>query len=209
MITVVQYERSRMAGVSGERWTRIGATSALIGGGLLALSGVAMHSALSVEQGTMAAPFLVAAMLLLVAGLPALYVSERRRFGTLAKTGFGLMAAGWIVAALSFPVANYGPGIVFLGFLFGLLVAMIGAFLFGVSILRSDEMTIPRLGAWLLVAALPVGLPFTVAFTEYVMGGVDSPWAGPMLLYGLAWIVLGTYLRTHREDAASVGALPQ
>lgn len=198
-----------MAGVSGERWTRIGATSALIGGGLLALSGVAMHSVLSVGQATMAAPFLVAAMLLLVTGLPALYLSEHHWFGTLAMAGFWLMAAGWTVAALAFPVANYGPGIVFLGFLLGLLVAMIGALVLGVAALRSDDSTIPRLGAWLLVAALPLGLPFTVAFTGYVMGAVDSPWAGPMLLYGLAWIVLSTHLRTHREDAMSVEAVPQ
>lgn len=188
---------------------RIGATSALIGGGLLALSGAAMHSVLSAEQSTMAAPFLVAAMLLLVAGLPALYVSERRWFGTLAKAGFGLMAAGWIVAAVALPVATYGPGIAFLGFLLGLLVAMVGALVFGVSALRSDASELPRLGAWLLVAALPVGLPFTVAFTGYVMGQVDSPWAGPMLLYGLAWIVFSHHLRTYQADAANVEAVPQ
>lgn len=206
---MVQYERRQIAGTTGERWMRIGATSALIGGGLLALSGVAMHSVLSVDQGTIAAPFLMAAMLFLAAGLPALYLSERHWFGSLAKAGFGLMAAGWTVAALSFPVAEYGPGVVFLGFLFGLLVAMIGAFVFGVAALRSDEATIPRLVAWLLVAALPLGLPVTVAFTEYVMGGVDSPWAGPMLLYGLAWIVFANHLRTRQSDAANVEAVPQ
>lgn len=206
---MVQYEQKRVAGVSNERWRRIGATSALIGGGLLALSGAAMHSVLSAEQSTMVAPFLVAAMLLLVAGLPALYVSERRRFSTLAKAGFGLMAAGWIAAALSFPIANYAYEIAFLGFLLGLLVAMVGALVFGVSALRTDASELPRLGAWLLIAALPVGLPFTIAFTGYVMGRVDSPWAGPMLLYGLAWLVLGNYLLTRREDAANVEAVPQ
>lgn len=188
---------------------RIGATSALLGGGLLALSGIAMHSVLSVEQSTMAAPFLAAAMLLLTAGLPALYLSERHWFGTLSKAGFGIMAVGWIVAALSFPIANYAFEIAFLGFLLGLLVAMIGALVLGVAALRSDDSTIPRLGAWLLVAALPLGLPFTIAFTGYVMGGVDSPWAGPMLLYGLAWVVFGTYLWSRRADAASIEAVPQ
>ncbi len=198
-----------MAGVSDERWMRISTVSALLGGGLLALSGVAMHSVLSVEQSTVAAPFLAAAMLLLVAGLPALHLSERHWFDTLAKAGFGLMAVGWIVAALSFPIANYAFEIVFLGFLLGLLVAMIGALVLGVSMLRNDELAVPRPGAWLLVAALPVGLPFTIAFTGYVMGGVDSPWAGPMLLYGLAWVVFGYHLRAHRADAASTEAVPQ
>lgn len=111
------------------------------------------------------------------------------------------MATGWIVAAVGLPVAIYGPEIVFFAFLLGLLVAMIGAFVFGVATLRSDEATVPRLGAWLLVAALPVGLPFTIVFTGYVMGEFADPWGGPMLLYGLAWLVFGNYLRTYRSES--------
>ena len=57
--------------------------------------------------------------------------------------------------------------------------------------LRSDAATVLRLGAWLLVAALPVGLPFAIGFTQYVMGELAEPWAGPMLLSGLAPIVCG------------------
>lgn len=188
---------------------RIGATSALIGGGLLALIGVALHSVLNEAQFEVVDPLGVIAMALLALGLPALYLSEHRWFGTLAKAGFGMMAAGWIVAAVGLPAAVYGPEIAFLAFLLGLLVAMIGAFVFGVATLRSDETTVPRLGAWLLVAALPVGLPFTIAFTGYVMGEFADPWGGPMLLYGLAWVVFSYHLRTHRGDVTSIEAVPQ
>jgi hypothetical protein len=70
--------------------------------------------------------------------------------------------------------------------------------------LRSDAATAPRLGAWLLVAALPVGLPFAIVFTTYVMGEGADPWAGPFLLFGLAWVVFGRYLRsTDRTGARS------
>ncbi|WP_336364128.1 hypothetical protein [Halalkalicoccus salilacus] len=206
---MVRYEQKRVAGVSNERWMRIGTTSALIGGGLLALIGVALHSVLNEAQFAVVDPLGVIAMILLALGLPALYARERRWFGTLAKVGFGMMAAGWIVAAVALPVAVYGPGIAFLGFLLGLLVAMVGALVFGVSALRSDASELPRLGAWLLVAALPVGLPVTVAFTGYVMGEFADPWAGPMLLYGLAWIVFSHHLRTYQADAANVEAVLQ
>lgn len=206
---MVQYERKRMAGVSGKRWTRIGASGALIGGGLLALIGVALHSVLNEAQFAVVDPLGVITMILLALGLPAFYLSEHGWFDILAKGGFGLMAAGWIVAAVALPVAIYGPEIAFLAFLLGLLVAMIGAFAFGVSMLRSDEVAVPRLGAWLLIAALPIGLPFTVAFTGYVMGEFADPWAGPLLLYGLAWVVFGYHLRSHRADVASVEAVPQ
>lgn len=69
--------------------------------------------------------------------------------------------------------------------------------------LRSDASTVPRLGAWLLVAALPVGVPFAIAFTTYVMGEGADPWAGPMLLYGLAWLVFGHYLWSRRTETTA------
>ncbi|WP_254547313.1 hypothetical protein [Halomarina pelagica] len=134
--------------------------------------------------------------ILIALGLPALYASERHWFGRLATVGFWIMAVGWIVAAIGLPVATYGPGIAFLATILGWLVAMLGALVFGVAILRTTAATTPRLGAWLLVAALPVGLPLAIGFTTYVMGEGADPWAGPLLFYGLAWIVFGRYLWT-------------
>ena len=71
-----------------------------------------------------------------------------------------------MVAAIGLPIATYRPESAFLAFLLGLLVAMLGALVFGVAILRTDVETIPRTGAWLLVAALPIGLPFVIGLYE-------------------------------------------
>lgn len=110
--------------------------------------------------------------------------------------GFRGLDVGAVIATVALPIAEYGPGVAFIPTLLGWLVAFLGALVFGVAILRSDVATTPRFGAWLLVAALPVGLPFAIAFTTYVMGEGADPWAGSFLLYGLAWVVFGRYLRS-------------
>ena len=90
----------------------------------------------------------------------------------------------------------------FLGFLVGLLVTMLGAIGYGIALLRADAS--PTAAAWLLIAALPVGLPLTIAFTTYVMGEGADPWGGPMVFYGLAWIVFGRYLwERHTKETAA------
>lgn len=195
------HRRTKRTTSPASGWRRLSALGALIGGGLMVLVGVALLSVLNEAEFAVIDPLGTIAMILLAIGLPAFYLSERHWFGTLATVGFGLVAAGWIVAAVGLPVAIYGPGVAFLAFLIGLLVAMIGAFVLGIAMLRSDAVTLPRSGAWLLVAALPVGLPFVIVFTGYVMGELADPWAGPLLLYGLAWAVFGYHLRTSTPAA--------
>lgn len=204
-----QHQQARRTTTSNPGWMRVSATSALIGGGLTAFVGLVLHSVLNEAEFAIIDSLGSIALILLALGLPALYLSERHWFGSLATAGFGLMATGWITAAVALPVAIYGPGAAFLAFLLGLLVAIIGAFVFGVAMLRSDTVMVPRLGAWLLVAALPVGLPFTIAFTGYVMGELADPWGGPMLLYGLAWVVFGYHLRTGRISTTAAETTPQ
>lgn len=206
---MVQYRQKWITGITDDRWVRISTLSALSGGVLLAFIGIALHSVLNEAQFAVVDPLGVVAMILLALGLPMLYLSERHWFGSLAKGSFGLMAAGWIIAAIALPIAVFGPGVAFLAFLLGLLVAMLGAFAFGIVMLRSDTLRVPRLGAWLLIAALPIGLPFTVAFTGYVMGEFADPWAGPMLLYGLAWVIFANYLRTHQHEVVAPTAISQ
>lgn len=75
---------------------------------------------------------------------------------------------------------------------------MIGVLIFGVAVLHSDATAILHLGTWLLIAALPVGLPFAISFTTYVMDEGADPWAGLMLFYGLAWIAFGRFLWNRR-----------
>ncbi len=181
---------------------RISILSGLIGGVSMILTGIALLSVLNEAEFEIVEPFGAFAMALLSLALPALYIAERSWFGRLAKSGYGLMSLGWVVATVGIiltsltmpPLSETG----FIAFLLGLLVAMLGALLFGVAILRSDAATIPRLSAYFLIAALPVGVPFAIGFTTYVMGEGADPWAGPMILYGLAWVVFGRYLWTRQ-----------
>ena len=189
------------------RWMRVSTTSGLVGGVLMTITGLALLSVPNEAEFAVVDPLGAVAMVLLALALPALYASERHWFGRLATAGFGLLSSGWLLAAVALPVAVYGPGVAFLAFLLGLLVAMVGAFAFGVATLRTDATAAPRGAAWFLVAALPVGLPFAVGFTTYVMGQGADPWAGPLLCYGLAWVVFGRYLRERGSGALAAGAV--
>lgn len=72
-----------------------------------------------------------------------------------------------------------------------MLVLALGALAFGIAMLRAKA--VPRAVAWLLIAALPVGLPLVMDFRAYVMSESADPWAGPLVFYGFAWIVLGRH----------------
>jgi hypothetical protein len=172
--------------------------SEIVGGALVALSGLALFTVLDEREFEILAPFAVVGFFLLVIGLWAYYDREHTWFGRLAETSFWIMSGGTVVAAISLPVAEYGPGVAFIGFLLGLLFAMLGAIGFGTAMLRAD--IAPRAAAWLLILALPVGVPLTIAFTTYVMGESADPWGGPMLFYGLAWVALGYRLRSGARD---------
>ncbi|MFC6864126.1 hypothetical protein ACFQGE_11745 [Halomicroarcula sp. GCM10025817] len=182
------------------RWQRLSIGSEIVGGALVALSGLALFSVLNEREFELLAPFAVAGFFLLVFGLWAYHERQQDWFGRPSRVSFWAMSLGTVVAAISLPIAEYGPGVAFVGFLLGLLVAMLGALGFGVAMLRADAG--PRAAAWLLILALPVGVPLTIAFTTYVMGEGADPWGGPMAFYGLAWILLGTHLRRTVGGAA-------
>jgi hypothetical protein len=199
---MTQYGQQRVEQPISRQWMRASTLSGLAGGILMTVTGLALLTVLNEAEFEVVEPLGAVAMLLLALALPALYASERHWFGRLASVGYGLLAVGWTVAAVGItvtavtlpPVSEFG----FLAFLLGLLAAGLGMLGFGVAALRTDEATIPRLGAWFLVAALPAGVPFAIAFTTYVMGEGADPWAGPMLLYGLAWILFGRALWARR-----------
>lgn len=205
---MTKYEHQQLGQPTATRWMRISILSGLVGGILMALTGLALLSVLSEAEFVVVEPLGIVALALLAIALPALYVSERHWFGRLAKAGFGLMAIGWVAAPIGLAVVNLVTGPVgsagFLGFLLGLLVGTVGMLVFGVAMLRTDATRAPRLGAWLLVAGLPIGVPFAIAFTTYVMGEGADPWAGPMLLYGLAWILFGRYLLARTRTDVSI-----
>lgn len=180
------------------RWQQVSILSELVGGALVAVSGGALFTVLNEREFEIVTPFAVVGFLLLVVGLWGYYASEHEWFGRLGRVSFWTMSGGTIVTAISLPIAEYGPGIVFIGFLLGLLITMLGAIGFGVGMLRAD--VDPRAAAWLLILALPVGVPLTIAVTTYVMGEGADPWGGPMLFYGLAWVVLGYHLWTGEQN---------
>ncbi|MFC5279036.1 hypothetical protein ACFPM1_09750 [Halorubrum rubrum] len=180
------------------RWHQVSILGELVGGALVAVSGLALFTVLNEREFEIVSPFAVAGFFLLVVGLWAYYRSERTWFGRLGKLSYWTMSGGTVVTAISLPIAEYGPGVAFIGFLFGLLVTMIGAIGFGIAMLRAD--VTPRVAAWLLILALPIGVPLTIAFTTYVMGEGADPWGGPMVFYGLAWVVLGHHLRTGEQN---------
>jgi hypothetical protein len=206
---MAHYERRRIDRPVTGRWRQVSILSGLVGGVVLVFVGLALLSVLNEAEFAIIDPLGALAMILLTLALPALYASERHWFGRFATVGFGLLAVGRTGATIALPVAIYGPGVAFLVYLLGVLVAMVGALVFGVAILRTDAATTPRLGAWLLVAALPIGVPFALGFTTYVMGEGVDPWAGPMLAYGLAWVVFGRYLRERRTETPATESTPE
>ena len=144
--------------------------------------------------------------MLLAVGLLALrerYGGDYGRLGT----------AGVVVTFVGYALLFFGsiPAVVFtqdgplalirigqdLGF-FGALVSLVGAFLLGMGPWRAGAAS--RLGALLLIVALPVGLVGVILLSG--LGLEDTaglPWT---ILYGAAWVVLGNQLWTQGERAA-------
>lgn len=204
---MTQYEQVRERATNERgRWMRASAVSALLGGVAWTAAGLALFTTLTPAEFTYVDALGTVAIALLAVGLVAYYDSEHRRFGRTGTVGFGLLAAGTLLAAVGLPLAAYGPEAAFFGFLLGLLVQLLGALVLGVSMLRSG--TDSRLAAALLAAALPVGLPVTLAYMQFV-NEASAPWAGPILLYGLAWVVIGNALRTRDSGSERTPTTPE
>ena len=73
----------------------------------------------------------------------------------------------------------------------GLFLLLVGSVILGVTYLRAN--LLPRLLAWLLILAGPVGLLLSFA--------LHFP-SGTMLLFCVAWVVLGYTLWSGRRAAA-------
>lgn len=195
-------------------WIRISLISGLIGGVILIIGALAMLSVPNEAESDIVERIAAFGMIFLMFALPGLYASERSWFGRFATAGFWAMAIGWSIAAVAALVTAYTmpptSETAFVVLLVSLLVGLIGAFAFGVAVLRTDTATVPHLGAWLLIVAVPLGLPFTIGFTQFVMGELAEPWAGPLLLYAVAWILFSLHMRSHLpEQDAPVTATRQ
>jgi hypothetical protein len=142
-------------------------------------------------------------------GLVGLYLYLRRssRFGRLRTVGFYMLIAAsvpgviiYLGLALNEGVWKqwynaFGPIYVFL--------TVVGAELFAVAILRAGSL--PRVGAWLWIVAIPIFLFAVVASTAAPGGSSLSNWANWAFIvagtvFGLGWIILGYGLWLHRDE---------
>lgn len=128
----------------------------------------------------------------LLAGLAGLRAERGGLGGWLERWGFRLSFTGLVLNLLG-NLGDYwyrtgvGDSVVdFLGFLLGTLLGLLllisGSTILGIALLRAGAA--PRLGAWLLVLALP-GI---VLLNFFGFGNIPS---GPALWFCFAWLALG------------------
>lgn len=143
---------------------------------------------------------LLVIVVLLAAGLLALRVHHKGSYGRLGAAGVVVVFVGYAMMFFgSLPAvllsADGSRGLIRagqdLGFL-GALVAGVGAVLLGIALLRAR--TASRVGALLLIVALPVGI--VGVFIVAAAGFVNIAGLPLTVLYGGAWIVLGGHLRS-------------
>jgi hypothetical protein len=143
----------------------------------------------------------------LLVGLVGLYLYLRRspRFRWLGTAGFCVLVVVTayevvlaLVALASAPAAESVDG--YLGPIKE-LVKILGILLFGIAILRAG--TLPRAGAWMMILAVLVVL---ASIGSFIVGpAAFADWSFPVAaaLYGLAFILLGYGLWSHRDRTAA------
>jgi hypothetical protein len=143
---------------------------------------------------------------LLAVGLWALRARYKGSYGRLGTAGVVVVFVGYALMFLgSFPAVVLSPegsrGLIMagqdLGFL-GALVAGVGAVLLGIALLRTR--LAPRAAALLLILALPVGILGVILVAA--LGFVDIAGLPLTVLYGGAWIVIGTHLGSQGRPTA-------
>ncbi len=144
--------------------------------------------------------------LLLAAGLLALHARYRGSYGRLGTVGVVVVFVGYAMLFLgSIPAVLLSPDgsrrLILagqdLGFL-GAFVAGVGAVLLGIALLRTRSAA--RAGALLLIVAHPVGIVGVILVSA--LGFVDIAGLPLTVLYGGAWIVLGSHLGSEGSATA-------
>lgn len=144
---------------------------------------------------------MVLAPALLVVGHPALGAALGPAAGKVGRTGIALAAIGIGAMGLGIGIElasmTVGGGEVALGhaiLLIGFLVAIVGALLTGVTVIRKRRDGLSKAAGWLLVLALPIGVGI-MALGSVVAPQADAVfWAGLTVPTGLAWVLLGRSL---------------
>lgn len=205
-VPMTQDEQQDVGSSTRKGWTRFGALSGILGGTLAVIGNLGWFAQLYPANSSLPDQIWSVAVVLLGIGIVAFYAGERKRFGRLAKIGMGLVVLGFIPMVVSSVASAWVPtagDLTFIAYLLALLVALIGGIVLGIGMLRTDVGS--RLAGWLLIAALPIGLPVTIGYFLAVIGEIDHPWIGPEILFALAWIVICSRLWTRRTDTSAAG----
>lgn len=157
--------------------------------------------------------FLVLPPALLVAGhtvLRAALDPAPGRVGTAgivgAATGLAAMGLGIGIEVASM---SAGGGEVVLGhaiLLIGFLVSIAGGLVTGITVLRGRRDTRARAAGWLLVLALPLGIGIGALGSAVAPENDAVFWAALTIPTGLAWMLLGSALRSTEHPAPSESA---
>ena len=148
-------------------------------------------------------------LLLLLVGLVGLRVLRSGSYGRLGRVGFvvssvalTLMFAGNAVEVASLTFSGSESAVGHSMFLIGFLALLAGSVLLGIALVRTQRDLSSRIGGLLFILALPLGILLAV-----VLGAVAPKtdlgfWAAITVPYGVAWILLGGALRSHRTEPA-------
>ena len=118
-----------------------------------------------------------------------------------AATGLGAMGLGIGIEVASMTV---GAGEVPLGHLIllvGFLVAVVGALITGITVLRRRRDGLSRGAGWLLVLVLPLGIGIGVLGSAVAPENDAVFWAALTVPTGLAWVLLGRSLAAGTSTA--------
>jgi hypothetical protein len=194
------------------------ATTGLVGGALWVLFPVSWKVAnvSDVEYGTL--PFVavmasywafaVIAPVLIVRGLVALRRALGADAGGVGTVGLLGSMAGLSAMALGVGIelasVSVGGGEVALGhamLLIGFLVHVVGSVLLGVVVFRRRSDQLSCVAAVLLTLALPLGIGIGLLGSTVDPGQDAWFWAALCVPTGIAWVLLGTSLRSVRRSS--------
>ena len=144
---------------------------------------------------------MVLAPLLMAVGHSALRAALGPEAGRVGRAGVVVSATGLVAMGLGIGIEvasmTVGGGEVPLGhaiLLAGFLVAVVGALLTGITVLRRRRDGLSRGAGWLLVLALPLGIGIMLLGNAVAPGTDAFFWAALTVPTGLAWVLLGRSL---------------
>ena len=144
---------------------------------------------------------MVVAPMLLVVGHSALAAVLRPTSGRVGRAGVATAAAGLAAMGLGIGIEvasmSAGGGEVSAGhaiLLAGFVVALLGGLVTGITVIRRLTHPAAKVGGWLLVLALPLGIGVGVLGSMLAPENDAVFWAVLTLPTGIAWILLGRSL---------------